>query len=160
EEITAPTAWWPAGLSGPFATWQRTAGGMAALMFGQPGFFAPRTLQEWFSPNAPTSYYSTEALRETLRLLVDFDRINKGKDVRISVGAVNVRTGQFKYFDSAHDHIVPEHIMASGALPPGFPPVEIEGQFYWDGGLVSNTPLQHVFDYSPRRSRLTFQVDV
>jgi NTE family protein len=81
-------------------------------------------------------------------------------DVRLSVGAVNLRTGQFTYFDSAHVAIRAEHIMASGALPPGFPPVEIDGEYYWDGGLFSNTPLEYVLDYSPRRSRLTFQVDV
>jgi NTE family protein len=160
EDITAPTAWWPTGLSGPVATWQRTAGGMAALMFGQPGFFAPRTLPEWFSRNGPTSYYNTVALRRTLERLVDFDRINHAKEMRISVGAVNVRSGRFAYFDSAKMVIRPEHVMASGSLPPGFPPVEIDGEFYWDGGLVSNTPLQYVLDYSPRRSRLTFQVDV
>ena len=160
EEITEPTAWWPRGLSGAFATWQRTAGGMAAMMFGQPGFFAPRAMQEWFSQNAPTSYYSTEALKQTLERLVDFDRINRAKDMRLSVGAVNVRTGRFAYFDSAKITIRPEHVMASGSLPPGFPPVEIDGEYYWDGGLVSNTPLQYVLDFYPRRSRLTFQVDV
>ncbi len=160
EGITAPTAWWPTGLSGTLATWQRTAGGMAAMMFGQPGFFAPRALQEWLSQNAPTSYYSTAALKATLERLVDFDRINHAKEMRISVGAVNARTGRFAYFDSAEITIRPEHVMASGSLPPGFPPVEIDGEYYWDGGLVSNTPLQYVLDYSPRRSRLTFQVDV
>jgi NTE family protein len=91
---------------------------------------------------------------------VDFDRINNAPDMRLSIGAVNVRTGQFAYFDSAKMSIGPEHIMASGALPPGFPPVEIDGEYYWDGGLFSNTPLGYVLDYAPRRSRLTFQVDV
>ncbi|MGH8509115.1 MAG: patatin-like phospholipase family protein, partial [Gammaproteobacteria bacterium] len=160
EGITTQTAWWPAGLTGPVATWQRSAGGLAALLFGQPGFFAPRPPHEWFLPTMPTSYYSTAALKETLEQLVDFDRINDAKDTRISVGAVNVRTGRFAYFDSAEIAIRPEHVMASGSLPPGFPPVEIDGEYYWDGGLVSNTPLQYVLDYSPRRSRLTFQVDV
>ena len=108
----------------------------------------------------PTSYYSTEALKETLERLVDFDRINHHKDIRLSVGAVNVRTGRFAYFDSGRIMIRPEHVMASGSLPPGFPPIEINGEYYWDGGLVSNTPLQYVLDHSPRRSRLTFQVDV
>jgi NTE family protein len=89
-----------------------------------------------------------------------FDRINSAEDVRLSVGAVNVRTGRFTYFDSAHIPIRPEHIMASGALPPAFPPVEIDGEHFWDGGLFSNSPLGYVMDYSPRRSRLTFQVDV
>jgi NTE family protein len=160
EDVTAPSAWWPGELGGALAAWQRTAGGMAALMFGQPGFFEPRALHEWFSQHAPTSYYRTAALRETLDRLVDFDRINRAKDMRISVGAVNVHSGRFAYFDSAEVAIRPEHVMASGSLPPGFPPVEVDGEFYWDGGLVSNTPLQYVLDYSPRRSRLTFQVDL
>lgn len=160
EGITAPTAWWPAGLTGPAGAWQRLAGGLAAIMFGQPGFFAPRRHQEWFSATLPTSYYTTAALKETLEQLVDFDRINNAKSPRISLGAVNVRTGRFAYFDSAEIKIRPEHVMASGSLPPGFPPVEIDGEYYWDGGLVSNTPLQYVLDYYPRRSRLTFQVDV
>jgi NTE family protein len=95
-----------------------------------------------------------------LERLVDFDRINDPRNTRLSVGAVNVRTSRFSYFDSVEMAIRPEHVMASGALPPGFPPVEIDGEHYWDGGLVSNTPLQHVMDYIPRRSRLTFQVDV
>ena len=160
EDITAPTAWWPAGFTGPLATWQRQAGGLAALMFGQPGFFAPRLPTEWFAQPKPTSYYSTAALKQTLERLVDFDRINHAKDVRISLGAVNVRSGRFAYFDSAEIKIEPEHVMASGSLPPGFPPVQIGERHYWDGGLVSNTPLQYVLDHSPRRSRLTFQVDV
>ena len=88
--------------------------------------------------------------------MVDFDRINDTKDMRLSVGAVNVRTGQFGYFDNAERTIRSEHIMASSALPPGFPPVEIDGEYYWDGGLFSNTPLEYVLDYSQRRSRLTF----
>jgi NTE family protein len=160
EGITAPTARWPGGLAGPLAAWQRSAGGLAAIMFGQPGFFAPRPLCEWFSPTRPTSYYRTAALKDTLEQLVDFDRINNAKDIRISVGAVNVHTGRFAYFDSAEIAIRPEHVMASSSLPPGFPPIEINGEYYWDGGLVSNTPLQYVLDYYPRRSRLTFQVDV
>jgi NTE family protein len=91
---------------------------------------------------------------------VDFDRINSRKEIRFSVGAVNVRTGRFAYFDSEEISVRPEHVMASGALPPGFPPIEIDDEHYWDGGLVSNTSLQYVLDYYPRRSRLTFQVDV
>jgi NTE family protein len=160
EEITAPTACWVSGLTGPLAAWQRSTGGLAAIMFGQPGFFEPRAPYEWLSPAAPTSYYSTAALKNTLERLVDFDRINHTKTMRLSVGAVNVRSGRFAYFDSAKIAIRPEHVMASGSLPPGFPPVEVDGEFYWDGGLVSNTPLQYVLDYSPRRSRLIFQVDV
>jgi NTE family protein len=132
---------------------------VGALMFGQPTFFAPRGLLEWVGTTKPTSYYATSALKSTLETLVDFDRIN-AKEIQFSVGAVNVRTGNFAYFNNHHVKIRPEHIMASGALPPGFPAVEIDGEFYWDGGLVSNTPLQYVLEYVPRRSRLTFQVDL
>ncbi len=160
EELTAPTAWWPSGLSGPLAVWQQKASALSSLMFGQPGFFAPRLMHDWFSPETRISYYSTDLLKGTLERLVDFDRINTAKEMRLSVGAVNVRTGRLTYFDSEEITIRPEHVMASGALPPGFPPVEIDGEHYWDGGLVSNTPLQYVLDYYPRHSRLSFQVDV
>jgi NTE family protein len=160
EGITAHTSLWPSALGGSMAAWQQKASALKTLMFGQPGFFVPRALQDWFSPGKLISYYDTSTLKGTLERLVDFDRINTAGEMRLSVGAVNVRAGQFAYFDSATITIRPEHIMASGALPPGFPPVEIDGEHYWDGGLFSNTPLQHVLDYSPRRSRLTFQVDV
>jgi NTE family protein len=160
QEITAPSSLWPFALSGSLAAWQQKASALATLMFGQPGFFSPRKPQDWFSPGKYISYYDTFALKGTLERLVDFDRINNAGEMRLSVGAVNVRTGEFCYFDSAKIAIRPEHVMASGALPPGFPPVEIDGELYWDGGLFSNTPLQYVLDYSPRRSRLTFQVDV
>ncbi|MDE2582027.1 MAG: DUF3734 domain-containing protein [Rhodospirillales bacterium] len=160
EGITAPTAWWPSGLSGSFAELQRKFSAHASLMLGQPGFFSPRGMADWLSIPKPNSFYDTSALRTTLERLVDFDRINDGREVRLSVGAVNVRTGRFCYFDSEEIAIRAEHVMASGALPPGFPPVEIDGELYWDGGIVSNTPLQYVLDYYPRRSRLCFQVDV
>ncbi len=154
DEITGSTCRWAC------AVWQQQkTSALTALMFGQPGFFTPRPSQE-FSLGNVISYYDTSVLKGTLERLVDFDRINKAKDVRLSVGAVNVRTGEFSYFDSANMTIRAEHIMASGALPPGFPPVEIDGEYYWDGGICSNTPLEYVLDYSPRCSRLTFQVDV
>ena len=92
-----------------------------------------------------TSFYDTSALKHSLERLIDFDRLNAGA-MRLSIGAVNVRTGNFVYFDTTKDAIRPEHIVASGALPPGFPAIEIEGEYYWDGGLVSNTPLQWVVD--------------
>jgi NTE family protein len=106
-----------------------------------------------------TSYYDTAPLKATLERLVDFDRINAG-ETRFSIGAVNVTTGNFLYFDNTTHTIGAEHVMASGALPPGFPAVEIEGEFYWDGGLVSNTPLQWVLESDPRRDTLAFQVDL
>ncbi|MDE2080493.1 MAG: patatin-like phospholipase family protein [Burkholderiales bacterium] len=132
------------------------------MLFGVPGFFKPRfppaPLQPRGTP-AAVSFYDTSALQATLERLVDFDRINQGP-VRLSVGAVNIRSGNFAYFDSAHTRIDARHIMASGALPPGFPPVEIDGEQYWDGGLVSNTPLQYVLDQAGHQPRLVFQVDL
>ena len=160
EAITAPTILWPPAPAGLPAEWQHRASALSALMFGQRGFFTPRPPQDWFSSDKCVSYYETSVLKRTLERLVDFDRINDTKDMRLSVGAVNVRTGHFAYFDSEEITIRPEHIMASGALPPGFPPVEIDGEQYWDGGLLSNTPLQYMIDYYPRRSRLVFQVDL
>jgi NTE family protein len=160
DEVTAHTSLWPCALAGSWAVWQQRTGALTALMFGQPGLFTPRTWLDWFAPGNLVSYYDTSVLKGTLERLVDFNRINNAGDVRLSIGAVNVRTGQFSYFDSANMTIRPEHVMASGALPPGFPPIEIDGEHYWDGGLFSNTPLEYVLDYSPRRSRLTFQVDV
>jgi NTE family protein len=132
------------------------------LMRGVPGFFEPRLPPPFFSPpgtTQATSYYDTTKLRSTLENLVDFDRINARK-LRFSVGAVNVRTGNLTWFDSTSCQIRPEHIMASGALPPGFPAVEIEGELYWDGGLVSNTPLQWVVGSGNRHDTLAFQVDL
>ena len=160
DEVTAHTSLWPCAFAGSWAVWQQRTGALTALMFGQPGLFTPRTWLDWFAPGNLVSYYDTSVLKGTLERLVDFNRINNAGDVRLSVGAVNVRTGQFSYFDSANMTIRPEHVMASGALPPGFPPIEIDGEHYWDGGLFSNTPLEYVLDDSPRRSRLTFQVDV
>jgi len=132
------------------------------MLFGVPGFFKPRFPPAPFQPRGSLeaiSYYDTAPLKSTLEHLVDFDRINAG-GVRLSVGAVNVRTGNFEYFDSTKQTIDARHIMASGALPPGFAPVEIDGEHYWDGGLVSNTPLQYVLDQPGKRRRVVFQVDL
>jgi NTE family protein len=135
---------------------------IATMTMGQPGFFTPRSENPWFSlPGAEsaTSYYDTTPLRETLLDLVDFDLINH-PDRRFSVGAVSVLTGNFVYFDSKTTVIQPEHIMASGALPPGFPAVRIGTDYFWDGGLVSNTPLQHLLAQDDGKSSLVFQVDL
>jgi NTE family protein len=130
--------------------------------FGVPGFFTPRVppapLWPAGSPQS-ISYYDTKPLRATLDRLVDFDLIN-AKRTRLSVGAVNVTSGNFVYFDNFKQIIGPEHIMASGALPPGFPPIEIDGEHYWDGGLVSNTPLDYVLDQERDTDLLVFQVDL
>jgi NTE family protein len=146
--------------------WGRTvfnafsAGWTAAI--GAPGLFAPRIPPSLaYPPGAPQalSLYDTSPLRSTLETLVDFDLINRRR-TRLSVGAVNVRTGNFAYFDNTKQKIGPEHVMASAALPPGFPPIEIDGELYWDGGLVSNTPLQYVLDEGVKEDLLIFQVDL
>ena len=134
----------------------------AATILGAPGLFAPRSIAPILAPAGTadaTSFYDTSVLRSTLERLVDFDRIN-AREMRFSVGAVNVVSGNFVYFDNQTHEIRPEHIMASGALPPGFPPVEIDGEHYWDGGLVSNTPLQWVLECADRQDTLAFQVDL
>jgi NTE family protein len=118
----------------------------SAMFFGIPGFFVPRMPPPQFAPEgtlAAMSYYDTEPLRATLDELVDFDRINGG-DIRLSLGAVNACSGESVYFDSETHTITASHVMASGALPPGFPPVEIDGEYYFDGGIMSNTPMQYV----------------
>jgi NTE family protein len=156
EGITAPSSLWPV-VAGALTGDRRRTSSLHTLIFGQPGFFEPHPAVHWLF--GVTSHYDTSALKQTLERLVDFDRIN-AREIRFSVAAVNVRTGNFAYFDNAQMTIRPEHVMASGALPPGFPAVEIDGEHYWDGGLVSNTPLQYVVESIPRRSRLTFQVDL
>jgi len=138
---------------------------VAALINGAPGFFRPRIPNPWFHPFGTveaTSYYDTAQLKATLESLIDFDRVNAehGK-TRLSLGAVNVRSGNLVYFDSPSQIIKPEHVMASGALPPGFPAIEIDGEHYWDGGLVSNTPLQWIAMTQQRPpDSLVFQVDL
>ena len=139
-----------------------TQGALAALFYGQQGFYMPRFPPPWPQIGdgpAETSFYDTSALKQTLEEFVDFDRINSG-GVRLSVGAVNVRSGNFVNFDNTTTKIRAEHVMASGSLPPAFPAVEIDGEHYWDGGVVSNTPLDHVLGSVPRRDSLVFQVDL
>ena len=129
---------------------------------GQPGFFKPHDVNPWFSPagaRTATSYYDTAPLRETLLELVDFDRIN-AREVHFAVGAVNVLSGNFLYFDNKNEVIGPEHVMASGALPPALPMVKIGTDHFWDGGIVSNTPLQHLLDQDDKLNSLVFQVDL
>ncbi|MFM9977422.1 MAG: patatin-like phospholipase family protein [Sphingomonadaceae bacterium] len=128
---------------------------------GVPGFFSPRLLSPFFGiPETPgaLSFYDSTPLAETLNDLIDWELLNDGP-VRLAVGAVEIESGNFHYFDSAHERIDARHIMASGALPPGLPPVEIDGKWWWDGGLVSNTPLQHVLD-TQDAPLLVFQVDL
>ncbi|HXQ68001.1 MAG TPA: patatin-like phospholipase family protein [Alphaproteobacteria bacterium] len=151
----------PASLAGlrqfyNFWSAQRTA------LAGQPGFFAPRPLPPLsLLPGGPaaTSYYDTAPLKRTLERLVDFDRINARK-VRLSLGAVAVETGKTVFFDNHERKLGPEHVMASGALPPAFPPVSIDGALYWDGGIVSNTPLEAILATPPERDWLIVVVDL
>lgn len=130
-------------------------------MAGVPGFFSPRHLPPTFATPGSCealSFYDSTPLKATLDSLIDWDRVNQGP-VRLSVGAVELESGNFRYFDTAHDRIDARHVMASGALPPGLPPIEIDGKYYWDGGLVSNTPLGHVLD-NQTSELLVFQVDL
>jgi len=135
---------------------------MMTMMSGLPGFFKPRDLNPWFQlPGASgaTSFYDTGELERTLNRLIDWDVLND-RQRRLSVGAVNVRTGNFRYFDSEIEAIGPQHIMASGALPPAFPAIHIENEYYWDGGIVSNTPLQYLLEQEDVHDTLVFQVDL
>jgi NTE family protein len=167
ETVSAPVPWNPV-VKGDRARslFNETSAALIAT-FGVPGFFTPRIppapLWPQGSPQSQ-SYYDTTPLKKTLEHLVDFDRIND-LQCRLSVGAVSVTTGNFKYFDNFEfrklgKKIGPEHIMASGALPPGFPSVEIEGEHFWDGGIASNTPLDYVLDESVKSDLLIFQVDL
>jgi NTE family protein len=142
--------------------WRNQMSANLALISGASGFFMPRFAAPWLHPPGTmeaTSFYDTSRLRLTLEQLIDFDRINAQR-MRFSVGAVNVRSGNLVYFDTATHTIGPEHIMASAALPPSFPAMEIDGEHYWDGGLVSNTPLQWIVDSQPHLDTLAFQIDL
>ena len=136
---------------------------LTGTMTGVPGFFSPRIATPYqllLNPDFKISYYDTEPLIRTLERLVDFDRVNDG-ETRLSLGAVNVRSGNFAYFDNKDIRLNARHVAASGALPPGFPPIEIDGEHYWDGGLVSNTPLQYVLAADGSEGDLCiFQVDL
>jgi NTE family protein len=167
EMVSSPVSWNPV-TPGDRArsVFNETSAALIAT-FGVPGFFTPRIPPAPFWPlGSPQSqsYYDTTPLKKTLEQLVDFDRINDLK-TRLSVGAVGVTSGNFKYFDNFEfkkqgKKIGPEHIMASGALPPGFPSIEIEGEHYWDGGIASNTPLDYVLEEEFNRDILIFQVDL
>lgn len=136
---------------------------MLTIAAGIPAFFQPNPMA-FMGPHVPlgpdaAGYYDTALLRATLGELVDFDRINR-KQTRLTVGAANVGTGEMRYFDSRDMALDVRHVMASGALPPAFPAVRIDGQLYWDGGILSNTPVETVFDDNPRQSSLVFAVHI
>jgi NTE family protein len=142
---------------------QSAVGNLDTLLRGIPGFFAPNG-GAWLGVHAPlgvegAAYYSTAQLRETLNSLVDFEWLAQ-RHTRLTVGAVNVRSGHMRYFDSRDATLRAEHVMASGALPPAFPAVRIDGEPYWDGGIYSNTPIEAVLDDKPRRDSVIFSVNV
>ncbi|MBS0302690.1 MAG: patatin-like phospholipase family protein, partial [Proteobacteria bacterium] len=148
-------------LLGPARGWWDNAMALWGALVGVPGFFAPRPPLAWW-PQPPVSWYDTAPLHDTLLELVDFDLLNDGP-IRFSVGAVDVQSGNFTYFDNRRERIGPEHVMASGALPPGFAAVPIGDRWYWDGGLVSNTPLTYVMDHldgGAERLLTVFQIDL
>jgi len=158
EPVWTP-AWTP---DSPLHRWLNRLAATQALFLGVPGFFTPRMPPSPLQPHGSlgaTSYYDTALLKDTLERLVDFERLNSG-ELPLAVGAVNLRTGNLIYFDSRRQRLDVRHIMASGALPPGFPPVEIDGEFYWDGGLASNTPLNYVLEQPGSGHRTVFQVDL
>ncbi|GAB3420999.1 patatin-like phospholipase family protein [Massilia agilis] len=137
---------------------------METVVRGVEGFFVPRGASAFAfgMPVAPenASFYDTEPLEATLRELVDFDFMNTRIAPRLTISAVNVTSGQLVHFDSRRQRVGPEHVRASGSLPPGFPPVRIDGELYWDGGLYSNTPLEAVLDELPLGDTLCFVVDL
>ena len=153
----------PAGMFGQWPALQAVFGNTETVVQGVPGFFAPNP-GAWLGSHArlgveAAAYYSTAPLAKTLCTLVDFDRL-AGCEPRLTVGAVNVRSGAMRYFDSRDDSLGVAHVLASGALPPAFAAVRIEGEPYWDGGLYSNTPIEAVLDDRPRRDSLIFTVNV
>lgn len=133
------------------------------LLYGQSGFFKPRIPAPEFglTPHATAlSYYDVAPLKSTLEQFVDFDRINSKKITRLSVGAVEIESGQMVYFDSHQQKIGPEHIMASGALPPSFPAIEVEGKLYWDGGIANNSPIGYVLSHQDQKHILCFMINL
>ncbi|MGN5373593.1 patatin-like phospholipase family protein [Sphingomonas hankookensis] len=161
ETAAGVLPWFPILPDDRVREWVHEWSAGVVLATGVPGFFRPRGVPPQFAaPGTPAalSYYDTAPLHETLDALVDWDLANDGP-VRLSVGAVEIESGNFVYFDSARERLDARHVMASGALPPGLPPVEIDGRWYWDGGLVSNTPLTHILDHQ-RDPMLVFQVDL
>jgi NTE family protein len=153
---------WPSIGDDQARTWANSISAFGTLLHGAPHFFSPRPLTPLGAvaarPDA-VSFYDTSALKTTLAELVDFELLNS-PSTHLSVGATNVRTGAPVYFDNLERKLTVAHIMAAASLPPLFPPTEIDGQFYYDGGVVSNSPMQLVIDRRPSYSALVFQVDL
>jgi len=146
----------PAAAASFFRNWTTIVGGLPTFFTPNPSAFgnvhATLGAEE-------AAYYSVDPLRATLSDLVDFDRVNDG-DVRLTVGASSVTTSEMRYFDSRDMPLDLRHVMASGALPPAFPAVRIDGDLYWDGGILSNTPVEAVFDDNPRRDSMVYAVHI
>jgi NTE family protein len=163
DRVSSGLPWNPPAQLAPLRAGLNRFNALAALLFGVPGFFSPRIPPALFVPDAAPgalSVYDTSPLRRTLAELVDFDYLNREQRIRLSVGSVNVHSGNSVYFDNRERELGVEHLMASGSLPPGFPPIMIEGEHYWDGGLVTNSPLWHVMDDSPTLNAFIVQVDL
>ncbi len=136
---------------------------LATVTRGIPAFFTPN-LAGWMSSHSPlgieaAAYYTTAPLRETLSELIDLEHCDEHK-IRLTVGAVNARNGEMRYFDSRQETLGIDHVLASGALPPAFPAVRIDGDPYWDGGIYSNTPIEAVLDDKPRQDSVIFTVNM
>ena len=162
ERVSAQTPFVPPAALDSMRPMLNQMSAASAFVFGVPGFFSPRMVPPFLALDGSIgalSFYDTQPLKATLEELVDFELINS-KRVRLSLGAVDLRTGNSVYFDSLTTKLRAEHVLASGALPPGFPPVEIDGELYWDGGIVSNSPLWYVLDSDSKMNALIFQVDV
>ena len=143
-------------------SWANKMSTLSTMLHGAPNFFSPRPMppiNTTAKRPEDVGYYDNAPLKTTLERLVDFDLINR-KTMQLSIGAANVRTGAPVTFDNLDEKITVEHVVASASLPPGFAPTRIDGEYYWDGAVVSNTPMQCVIDSSPSRSELVFQVDL
>jgi NTE family protein len=153
---------WGAALSGPFLKMFNQTSAAEAFIFGQPHFWVPRFPNPLLLPEAPTdalSFYDTKPMLATLQRLVDFDLINNGP-VRLSLGATQVTTGDLVFFDNTQHPIGAHHVLASGSLPPGFPATRVDGELYWDGGVVSNTPLDAIYEDAHAGHTLVFMIDL
>ena len=162
ETISARRIWAFTPEGDYFRRLRNQTSSMLTMTAGLPGFFKPRDVNPWLQlPGAggATSFYDTGELEHTLNRLIDWNILND-RQRRLSVGAVNARTGNFRYFDSEIEVIGPRHIIASGALPPAFPAIPIENEHYWDGGIVSNTPLQYLLEQEDVHDTLVFQIDL